>query len=154
MTPIQMMTRPIPVTAIQWDGANVQALTDFLDNQDVVEVRIRSGTVKLVTSESSQTLHEGQWLVNNHGSITLVDDEQLQTYFSRVDPNQPNVAAFTDAMKARLDENVKANWDSTDPDELRQDLQRNTDQGVTGSLISLLDVANYAMMLHQRGDGT
>jgi len=154
MTPILMMTRPIPVTAIRWDGVNVQALTDFLDNQDVMEVRIRSGIVKVVTGEMMQVLQEGQWLVNNHGTITLVSDEQLQTYFSLVDPNQPNVTAFADAMKERLDENVKANWDSTDPDELREDLKRNSDQAVTGSLISLLDVANYAMMLHQRGDGT
>lgn len=154
MTPILMMTRPIPVTAIRWDGVNVQALTDFLDNQDVAELRIRSGVVRLVTGESSRVLEEGQWLVNNHGEITLVSDEQLQTYFTRVDPNQPNVTAFADAMKERLDENVKANWDSTDPDELREDLKRNYDQAVTGSSISMVDLANYAMMLHQRGDGT
>ena len=153
MTPIQMMTRPIPVTAIKWDGRDVQVLMDFLEGS-AVEVRIQGGVVTLVTHGEMRVLLDGQWLVDNHGVITLVSEEQLDSYFTRVDPNQPNVSAFADLMKERLDENVKANWDSTDPDELRVDLKRNTDQGVTGSLISLLDVANYAMMLHQRGDGT
>lgn len=153
MTPIQMMTRPIPVTAIQWDGRNVQALMDFLEGSDV-EVRIQGGVVRFVTGESSRVLIDGQWVLDNHGVIQLVEPEQLEKYFTVVDPNQPNVTAFADLMKERLDENVKANWDSTDPDELREDFKRNSDQAVTGSLISLVDVANYAMMLHQRGDGT
>lgn len=153
MTPVQFLTRPIPVTAIQYDGRNIQALMDFLEGTDV-EVRIQGGVVSFVSSVESLVLLDGQWVLDNHGVISLVTEEKLHTYFTRVDPNQPNVTAFADLMKERLDENVKANWDSTDPDELREDLKRNSDQGITGSLISLLDVANYAMMLHQRGDGT
>lgn len=153
MTPVSMMTRPLPVTAIQWDGKSVDGLIAFLWSTPV-NVIVRGDIYKLETPDELYDLDPGVWIVLNHGNVSVMTEERLQKFFTVPDEEHPDVAAFAEVMKARLDDELKVGWETCDPDDLRSGLTHNAGHAVTGCLTSMVDVAIYAMMLHQRGDGT
>lgn len=158
---MQYRKKPVVIEAIEWNGDNLSEVMQFCAGNATYEL-MHKGNSELVIAtledgsevEAQHVASRGDWIIKGvAGEFYPCKPDIFERTYTSAEPHSDDLAVdrFFEAMKAKLAvkrEDGYSGWD--DPDDCSVEhlsylLVQHLHKG------DPIDIANFAMMLHQRG---